>query len=328
MLKGIPVFPDVPNLNVKEYYSHVDQVSVIKTPEPSDNECDLCLVGCTKDIPAFAYLNDVSDTRRNDFSSFYEAVPVTNSMVVATLYKYNTDGTTTTYAINDNTYGQFYNTNTIKDGIWAFILEWHKVASTLGFGKYKVEIEIYYGFTEPQPLLRKVTTGCYNLRPYSCDAVHGTVRFTTEMSGYFQNGLDYRDLEIILTDIAGGNLIATSWPQQLRWYGKMKAEIPTYERDLITDKFYNEREIQSLIYDNYSVQLYHIQGNVSRPFLRNQFLAPVIFIDDYNINNQEVYINVRVNPTEIGDRKTFNLNKNEFFTLNFEEYNKGNIHRN
>lgn len=315
---GIRVNPTVSSLNTLEYFSTKQEYNTISSGILSASDCSLCLKGCTKDIPVRAFLADPDDEYKNDFRSFIYYTP-SFVTITANLIKVDQYGNETSYAFS-NTYGQLYSVGTLKANVWGFILDWYKVANVLGFGKYKTYIKMdLFG----KRVFLEKTSPCYDLKPWDCNSTHRTMRLTTYQSGYIENGFDYRDMTVEYKDTK-----LQGWPQQFRWYGKLRAVIPTFIEDNIVDTRRNSRQIQAHIYNNYELRFYHIQMNLMKPFLKDQLLANQIYIDDYNINNQEVYKKVRVKPVDIFDRKTYNLNKNEHWGINFEDYNKSTLKRN
>lgn len=332
MTQIVRVFPAVSNPSTREWYHEIDVVEAIPFGIIGAEKCVLCLKGCPKPIPAFAYLSNESDAFRNDFSSFILDVPV-NATVTCTLIEIAPDGTETNHVIVDNTYGTFLSTGLIRLNTWAFILRWFRVADVLGFGTYKVNIQIE---NSASTVIFDQTTPCYVLKPWTCENAHGTVRITTEQSGYIVNGFDYRGLEYLdVTNVPGSPFLAatfkTTWPQQLRWYGVMRETTPTLITDKISDSNYNEQQVQDQIVRNFFFRLNHIRTDLSFHFIMDNLLATEIVVQDYNINNnlpeQENFDGIRMNPIEIADRLTTPLNENEFFTVNLEEYNQGRIKR-
>jgi len=55
--------------------------------------------------------------------------------------------------------------------------------------------------------------------------------------------------------------------------------------------------------------------------------APEVYVTDQNINNIEVYQDVRVTLTDIPDPINYTMNENEFQDLVFLDWKQGNIHR-
>ena len=321
---SIRLTPTSSSLNTLEFFSTVESFVTIAGGVQGVDDCSLCLAGCTKDIPVFAYLADQEDEYKNDFSSFILDLPK-GATVEATLIQLLPDGTEVSHVLNSNTYGQYFPTGTIRTKVWGFIVEWNKVADVLAFGWYKINIVVK---NVALNVLSDTTTPCYRLKPYSCEAAHGTVRITTESRGYIENGFDYEDIDYTLILPSGKGVTKTSWPQQLRWYGKFLAVVPTLQTDNLIDGNRNTRQIQAQIFDNFTLRLEHVQPIVSTPFLRDQLLSNAIYVADYNINNPEKYTEKQVNPVDIASRTTTSLNKNEFFVINMEETNKATLKRN
>lgn len=322
---AIRLNPAVSSLNTSNYLHGSAEIKAIRSGDISTSVCELNLLGsCKRDIPAFAYLLDENDDYRNDFRSFIYEIP-TNATITATLIEISPTGEETSHTINDQTYGNYFATGTLKDDVWGFILRWYNVADTLGFGCYKVNILIQNASGTD---LTNYTTPCFNLKPYDCVVAHRTVKITTYQKGYIVNGFDYRDINFYISTAGGlGQTNFTAWPQELRWYGRFWADTPTYINDTNQDSFRNEQQIQSQIIENYNLRLDHIYSEVAKPFFRDSFLAGEIYISDYWINPVELYDHVRVNPKDIADRSVRALNPNQKFTIQLEEFNKATVKR-
>ena len=91
-------------------------------------------------------------------------------LVRATIIKMDSAGNTISETlVTDDTYGMYYSFGTLKPGMFAFIAEWYKIASGLGFGYYKINISAdnlvpNEVFNQDSPTFR--------LLPFSCEAAH------------------------------------------------------------------------------------------------------------------------------------------------------------
>ena len=322
---AIRVTPTSSSLNTSGYLHGVDTVKAIRSGVLGDTTCTLSLLGaCQRDIPAFAYTADELDEYRNDFRSFIYQVP-TGATVIATLTAISPNGTETDYTITDDTYGNLFTTGTVKSGVWAFILRWYNVADTLGYGCYKFNVTIVNSAATE---LTNYTTPCFDLKPWSCEASHRTVKITTHQRGYIVNGFDYRGIQYGFTFSGGlGATQKTSWPQELRWYGRFYPTTPTYINETVQDSFRNEQQLQSQYVENYTLRLDHLYSELSSPFFRDSFLAGEIYISNYWYNDVEHYDHIRVNPKDITDRSARPLNRNQKFEIELEEFTKATLKR-
>lgn len=318
---AIRISPTSTSLNTSGYLHGKDVIGTIRSGSITPDFCSKDIPGtCLSNIPAFAYLSDQYDRYRNDSRSFIYVVP-TGGTLTAKLID-NTTGTE--YAINSSTYGTYFSTGTLKSNVWGFILRWYNVANTLGYGVYKVNIVITNSTgTE----LTNYTTPCFDLKPYRCDDVHGTVKISTWQSGYLQDGFDYRG--ILWTDRVGQFVYKArgSWPQELRWYGRVTETAPTYVNDTIQDSNRNEIQVQSQLVKNYTLRLDHIYECLTQPFLTDSFLSGEIYISDYNTNAVSLYNQVRVNPLDITERTNFPMTRNEYFSIDLEQFRKATLKR-
>lgn len=313
--------PAVSNARTKEYLSTVKTVSSVRAPKVVTGSCCSGL-NCTVDLPAFANLSDPTDDYSNDTLDFIYKVPKGGS-VTATLIEIATDGTETNNTIS-NTYGQLYSTGTVKSFVWAFQLSWYKVANTLGYGKFKVNITIDNVVSTE---ILNETSPCFILCPYSCDAAHDTVRITTEQKGYFEGGFDYTNLSYTDVVTSSFSQVKNTWKQQIRVWGKFHREGFNYEVDNIVTGTRGTLQVQSKTVKRYVLRIDYIETGISNKIIQDMLLAPEVYVDDYNVNNIEVYKNTRVSLTDINDPENFDNAKQEFLTFNLVDYKQDNVHR-
>ena len=305
----------------KNYLATVKTVSSVKSPKVITGSCCSGL-NCVVDLPAFANLSDPTDNYSNDTLDFIYKV-FKGATVTATLTKIATNGTETDYTIS-NTYGQLYSTGTVKSFVWAFQLSWYKVANTLGFGKYRINVSaVNVAATE----ILNDTSPCFILCPYSCDAAHDTVRITTEQKGYFEGGFDYTNLNYTDVVTSSFSQVKTTWKQQIRVWGKFHREGFNYEVDNIVTGTRGTLQVQAKTAKRYVLRIDYIETEISNKIIEDMLLSPEVYIDDYNVNNIEVYKNRRVSLTDINDPENFDNAKQEFLSFNLVDYTQDNVHR-
>ena len=316
--------PTTPAARTQEYIWGKEPFTARKTPGLSATDCGFCFPNCDWTLPRFSNLLDQADTYRNDKDSFYLEVP-TGSTVVATLIQTHSDGTPDTETIiTDSTYGNYYNTGGVKAGVWAFILDWYKVANVEGFGRFKLNITITN--TSATELLNE-DSACFRLTNWTCEGAHRTIKVQTEQSGYFEGGLDYTGLDYILPLANGKAKKATTWPQEIRLYGRFHRDGFPEESDHIVTEERGQQLVQSKIWKRYKLQLDTIPTSLSNPLIFDIFQAPEIYFSDYNIENIELYDHVRVTTPKPEDPITFTMNKNEFIDFVCEDWKQDNVHR-
>ena len=322
--------PATSSARTKQYLATVKDVKGVKAPEVITGTCCNSL-NCSVDLPAIANLADANDEYSNDSLDFIYKV-FKGSTVTATLTKIAPSGAETEYVIS-NTYGALYPTGTVKDFVWAFELSWYKVANTLGFGKYKVNVTAVFTFDQifqiNQVLNKEVQSiiSVFAGMPYSCEAADETVRITTEQKGYFEGGFDYSNLNYnaIITD--SFSKTKTTWKQQIRVWGKFHREGFNYEVDNIVKGDRGLLQVQAKTFKKYLLRIDYIETGVSNRIIEDMLLSPETYIDDYNIENIELYKNVRISLTDINDPENFTRSKQEFLTFNLVDYKQDNVHR-
>ena len=310
---AIKLTPSVSNPAVIEYLHTKDQVTSIKGLLLSESLC--CFCKCDVCLPAVADLSD-NNIYKNDFYSFILSTP-TNSTVTGTLIKIAPDGTETSFVIIDDTYGTFYSLGTLRADVWAFKLDWRKVAITEGFGRYRFNI------TVENPFVREIfneDTPCFELQPWSCETEHSTVRMETSQRGYIEDGFDFRGLSIppSTTEIA--------WPQQIRLYGELSRTIAT-DTDSVEDNQRQSRQIQTRNFRNWNLRLDWIPGKVSSFLIDEMLLSNPIKISDFNQFSVERYRDIETKYLDVEDPQKPDRDVYEFFNIKFEDYKKGKIKR-
>ena len=311
----IRVNPTTPSLNTREYFS----TKFTKTAAPSlVLSAGSCCVGCTSDLPAIANLTNPTDGITNDKTDFILFVQK-GTTTVGTLTNIAPDGTETDYIITDDTYGNFFATGALKPSYWGFLLDWYKVANSLGFGRYKFNVTVTNAASNE---IYNEDSPCFILLPYSCDNAHRTVRITTEQKGYFEGGFDYTNLDY---NIDGEK--KTTWRQEIRLWGRFFRSTRRLETDNIVTKDRGQEQIQAQTVKVFSLLLDTIQPNVSDRLLDDMLLAPEVYLNDYNINNTTVENNERTVLTALGEPVINTLSREEFYNIELEEFYQDNLHR-
>lgn len=323
---AIRLTPTASSSRTQEYLHTKRTVQAIKKPSVLGSECCFCFPNCDWDFPAFAEVTEQFNTYKNDKTDFIVNVP-NGGTVTGTLIELNPDGTTKqSITITDNTYGTFFSTGTVKSSVWAFILDWYKVATVENFGRWKFNVTIQNGASTE---IFNQDSVCFRLEPYSCQAAHRTVKIRTEQSGYFEGGFDYSDLSFTIPIGVGGlgSTLKTSWPQEIRLYGRFVRTGWEFIQDNIVTEERGQQLVQSQTIKNYLLKLDTIPTSLSNRLIEDMLQAPEIYVSDYQISNIEVYDDVRVTLQEINDPVNFPQNKNEFFELQFQEWQQDNVHR-
>jgi len=280
---------------------------------------DCCFCSCESVIPAFVYTDDVSDKTKNDWYSWIMKIPA-NATVEITLTDLDTE---TEYSITDNTYGNFYDVDELKDNVFGLIIQWYKVVQLYGYGDYSVNIVVKNAATNT---IFDKTYPTFHVMPYTCEAVHGTVRIETYNSGYIEGGFDYRDLDYggVPGTIEYGK--PKGWGQQIRWYGRLSVpNIPT-QIDNLSDNYRNLLQVQTMIYNEWNLRLDFIQSDVSDQMIYDNLLADYILLSDYNANNVKKYSNVKVSLLSVENTESF-LNKSQNFNIKFVDYKQNLLKR-
>lgn len=280
---------------------------------------DCCWCSCESVIPAFVYLTDVANKEKNDWYSWIMKIP-SNATVEITLTDLDTD---TDYSITDNTYGNFYDVDALKDNVFGLIIEWYKVVQLYGYGNYSVRIVVKNLATNT---IFDKTYPTFQVMPYTCDAVHGTVRLETYNSGYIEGGFDYRDLDF--GGVPGTHEYGKpkGWGQQIRWYGRLEVSNLVTNIDNLSDNYRNLLQVQTQIEKEYNLRLEFIPSDVSDQIIYDNLLGDYVLLSDYNANSVKDYKNIKASLLSIDTPQPFK-NRTQIFNVKFVDYKQNRLKR-
>lgn len=258
-------------------------------------------------LPVFADLT-TSNENVNDFSSFIYNVGDTET-IIATITNIDTG---VVNVISDNSFGIFYDTDFLKEGVWGFKLDWRAVALALGFGNYTFNVVI----DNPQERGDFNETFCYSLKKFSCKGANGTTRMTISKDGYIENGFDYRDLVI------------GPWIDQIRLYGKftLTEHITTVDNYIVNPR--DKEQIQTQIVDNFNLTLSKLRNSQIGDIIKDNLLGNKIEIDDYNMSNVGDFVKKSVALLSIETPIAHEINGTWTYQIKFEERNQSTLKRN
>lgn len=261
-------------------------------------------------LPVFANTDDLTNKFENDFFNFTLKAP-SGFTIEAKLIRVR-DGSE--YDINDSTYGDYAAAGSLDDpNIWGFRLQFNKVAPLLGYGQFRVEIKVFNNIAKGS---QDVISPCFNLRPYSCEDAHKTVRIDAEQFGYIENGFDWSQIE---------NTVFNEY--QVRTYGLLTKGQRVEESEVIVDNQNNSRQITSGTFANWTLDLNWIGGFISDVILDEMVLAGKVLVSDYNLDSLDEYRNIPLRFLNSDEPDKQRGAKFQRITLNFEDYTKGKIKR-
>ena len=283
-----------------------------------------CFSACGLDLPAFANLSDTTNARENDFFNFTQSVP-TGYSIIATLLDLKTGDE---YVISDDTYGIFEDIGNVVDrpNVWGFVVEWHKVANALDFGKYQFRFQTR---NSVGTFVGDELSACFHLDSFDCESAHKTVRISVAQSGSIGGRFDWRDIEGNLSTSAGIKVTRNNkfGNYQIRLRGKLERTGEIAEADFISDTTRKSSLVQKLTFSSWTLKLNWVKFIISDVLLKEMFLANPIVVDDYNIDNVTTYNNIKLTHLSNDDIEKFDGLKDEFFTINLEDHQKNNIKR-
>lgn len=306
----IVVDPAVANVSTAEYLHTKETFGVVDGFSSPTTSC--CFGMCEVPLPVFADLPNQAISRNNDFTKIGPFSVPAGSTVICTL---TNTGTGVDTIIVDGTYGVYANVGdlTARPLVWGFIADWYNIANLLSFGNYQFNINIKNSSgTE----IFDNNTPCYELRPYSCEAAQGTIRFDVTQEGYIENGFDYRTM----TGLAGFFKL-----QQLRVYGSLDKN-PITITDYITGTDNENIHVQTGITHEYDIRVDYLSGDTYDLFFKNLLLENPIRVSTYNSFDSTEYENLEVSYLD-ANKEPKAGSKQERETLKFKDYKEGNKKR-
>lgn len=230
----------------------------IVTPKTEITALDFCLQAYESDYVELAFSSNDGDIFKNDKSSF-----LVNMIDLAGSFSfYLTDGTTDTPLIDD-TYGTYYGFGSLAQANKiGYIVDWKKVADTLGYGRYIFKVNISeFGTAYNQE------SHIFHAMPYSDEIANGTVRLKTTNTGNTQNGVDYSGME---------------WPRSARLFVETTPHLPTIESTSVLDSERRSIPIQEVSQERYSFSTSGISKSIY-DLIRQDLSLNIVTVDTYGL---------------------------------------------
>lgn len=268
------------NLDVPEYFStkRTDIQTYRSKLIPPPMEFCTCIRQCVPDLDVFTdKIGD--DFYKNDFSSFFiktfNAPPfalgsVTTSKIVNVDTGVETD-------LLDGVHG------TEIDGVFFywFKVEWYKIWNTLGFGRYRVELQTISLLNSQVAF--EICSPTYHVKPFSEQLANRTVRLELKQQGNLHHANDYTKLQ---------NVIAIKptfyiYEQQVRLPGALKFASMDQENDhlVLNDSARGSHQIKDQIRPTYNLEFYLVSSLQSVTVLFEDLFASPVNVTDYNVYN-------------------------------------------
>ena len=144
-------------------------ITLPEAPKP-DRGFDKC---CYDNIVLASVID--GDPYKNDFNGFFFKRPTPTSLVNFVLVDLISSSE---YDLNDSTYGDFVDFGSDQTDLSYYIVDWRKVLTVLGAGKYQIKKEL-----DIAGITINVLSNSFNLKPFSIDLADKTVRFDSYMNG-------------------------------------------------------------------------------------------------------------------------------------------------
>lgn len=267
---------------------------------------------------------------------FTEKVMATDRLETDSLYDYETSrsdflfelndtvtGSYSIYIVNqstgsetlvtDNTYGELFDLgfNDRVIGQFGYLFNWTKIKDTLGYGRYKIRVDVTNNSIGNSYISR-----LFRLLPYRPDTFYRTVKIETVQNGVIENGTDYLYL---------------NWNGSLQLRGQLSVLEDLEEEEYYPDFNWNQLQIQERKIERYRLELFQINYDVWKMLTKDRFMANTIKITDYTygaFGPDAGFREVEVVKAVSSDFKTHPNARNGNFVFEFEGKNIGTLKRN
>lgn len=258
--------------------------------QPLDFEKDFCycqFTACENEyIKAFYGIGDYE----NDYFSLFSQIEIEHT-VSFIIKKISTNVET---VLQNGTHGVL---KTFDPNTQQFIVDWGKVAQTLGNGLYDLII-----VWDIMGQVQRKEYKTFFVMPFSTEDADGTVRVTTYKNGDIENGYYFNSYNVF---------------SQIRVLGEIREEQIITEIDSNENLLREKIQVQDREYSEYELFLPSLNETTLKEFIDNQLVSDNIIINDYNIFNKN-YKDLKVRKIGI---KLENVSK--FYTnliLNCEDF--------
>ena len=219
-----------------------------------------------------------NDIRKNDKSQFLYAKSLAGDTVDMVLVKGLDE-----YNLLTGDYGKVWDGFTAAPLQVGLEIEWKKVYTAHGSGRYFVKTNLRIGGRNSEILSR-----AFDLSLYSDLAANGTVKIESYQTG----------------DIVGSNLIysgirAGGWLNQFRIRGTFGQKTPVLTQDNYVNNNYATIQIQDKITSEYTLASNYLTAEVANALFYRDILANKTLITNYSINSYELYNRIDVIPIDI-----------------------------
>jgi len=291
--------------------------SSASVPEPEfDLQACLCDFECPFSEKAIAYLADTTDTYKNDTKDLFWQLSDSLGTIEYRIVDNSGNETVLQDVVHGTSFPKGFNPN---NGLQvAFRVDWHKIATTLGFGDYKFKA-VVTNFTE----VKEYNTHTYNFRPYSEMFTRNTVRIESVHNNYVINGFDYTGL---------------SWKRSLRIKGEFFNNKEVFKNETFLNTSREVDKIETSLVSEYTLSTQLMPSYIATPLNKDKMFASRVLISAYDYTKfttfdgsdgwieKKVLNGFEVIPVSYEDPK-YNEGTQGIFTIKFNERKQDSISR-
>lgn len=273
------------------------------------DECRYWDPDCCIKNPVFAQTGtgNIYNNLNNDSTAYLICAPTystgsTNSTTMTfVLQKWNGSAWINTVGLGNNNYGTFYNFYSLAISTYrGYIIEWRKVLDSFGEGCYRFYVS--FGMYGREGCL---TGEPFSLLIYSCQHAHGTVRFDSMI---FDGTIASIDIDGFRFDLCG-----LLWRDQFRVYGFFGDEESDEDKrqlELTDGKILKTHDRLN--------QKFSFTSSVMPKWFHDRFkcygtMADELRVTDYNWNNSDYLIKMKLIVREGGVKPDYKRSKRNYF---------------
>jgi hypothetical protein len=238
-----------------------------------------------------------TDNYKNDTSSFLFRKIDNSDTITVQLWKNGAKVSDVT----DNTYGTYYPNFPTQLLYVGFVVDWRKVLIAQGSGCYQIKAD--------KTLLGENSTfesRKFQLLPYSEFNSRNTVRIETYQTG-----------NIVKSEFDYTNLIAGGWKQSFRINGFFGLRSDVLEVENYFDSNYNIEQIKTKNTPEYILETKILPSVISNLLVNDNILANRFIINDYNVNNSNLYRDFECMPVSFEDVVHANSKQGTIYRIKF-----------
>ena len=214
--------------------------------------------------------------------------------------------------LNNNTYGTFYNFNTLLPykPYSGFLIDWSLVLAAFGEGKYRFIVKDLI-FNLPK---NDLVSFPFVLQEFTCDRANGTAKFETTFKGNASNF--YKEPDNNRLAIFDLRLLSNGWYDSMRYDGSLgRKEYVTEKTTFVSLSSNQDIPVYNKNIDTYSFKIHGYVQDLLNRFVHYGCSMTSIYVTDYNYEAKYFYERKGLVFGAIKQNATYLPNTNKAYEL-------------